>query len=293
MTATVIDRPPVEERSSALRASERRLHQETWAASRAHVQRDEKLLMATHFAEHDFLLQPATNPATADRENTASILVNQGTGPNIVVDASLTWIKENAGQGPFHITWYSPGALVPATLFDFRQENPDLSVSTHVHLLPGTVDLQLQAQIGIEAQEYVRKLTRQFSYMLLSGHSFDLITGDVKFHFDREIQIQRACALLKATEKYLFFDSKKFSGEGEVGYSLRDLLATSHSVVVYTVTSDRNDEITAAFDGLAAALFTKDPALAESGRPKSLRLTIVGREGSSSRSFVHDGWLKK
>jgi len=292
MDATVIDRPHAEERTAPPKVSDRWLHQETWAASRAHVQRDEKLLMATHFAEHDFLLQYAANPATSDRENTASILVNQGTCPNTVVGASLQWIKVNAGQGPFHITWYSPGALVPATLFEFRQENPDLSVSTHIHLLPGTVDLQLQAQIGIEAQEYVRKLTRQFSYMLLSGHSFDLDTGDVKFHFDREVPIQRTCALLKATEKYLFFDSKKFTGEGEVGYSLGDLLGTSHSVVVYTVASDRNDEICAAFAARAEALLSKEPSQAGSGRAKSLRLTIVGREGSSSRTFVYEGFLK-
>src|SRR5712692_5424729 len=212
--------------------------------------------MARHFADHDFLLHGGANPATEARENTASILVNHGTGPNMVVDESLKWIEEHAQEGPFHITWYTPGALVPATLYDFRQRNPDLSAATHVHLLPGTVDIQLQAQIGTEAQEYARRLTRQFSYMILSGHSFDLGTGDVKFHFDREIPIQRTCALLNATEKFLFFDSKKFTGEGEVGYSLRDLLSTCHGLIIYTVSSPRSEEIKAAFDGLAVDLLT-------------------------------------
>lgn len=288
---TVMEPTRPAERDTPTRASDRWLHQETWAASRANVQREEKLLMAQHFAEHDFLLQPGTNPA-AHRENTASFLVNQGTGPNMVVEAGLKWIEEHASQGPFHLTWYSPGALVPATLYEFRQKNPDLSASTHVHLLPGTVDIQMQAQIGIEAQEYARKLTRQFSYMILSGHSFDLDTGHVKFHFDREIPIQRTCALLRATEKFLFFDSLKFSGEGEVGYSLRELFDTCRSVAIYTVASSRTDDVTTAFDVLAATLLTKDATEADSPKQKSLRLTVVGRDGAPSRNIVHDGLLR-
>ena len=126
--------------------------------------------------------------------------------------------------------------------------------------------------------EYARRLTRQFSSMILSGHSLDLETGAVKFHFDREIPIQRTLALLKATEKFLFFDSKKFTGEGEVGYSLRALLSTCHSVIIYTVSSPRRDEMKAAFDGLAADLLTDTSEESDSPQQKSLRLTIVYEE---------------
>ena len=290
--ATVLERRRVE-RTTSPRTSDRWLHQENWAASRARIQRDEKELMAQYFADHDFLLEEGANPATGPRENTASILVNQGTGPNLVVDKCLRWVEEHPEEGPFHITWYSPGALVPATLFDFRQKNPDLTAATHVHLLPGTVDLQLQAQIGTEAQDYARQLTRQFSYMILSGHSFDLETGDIKFNFDREIPIQRTCARLRATEKFLFFDSKKFTGEGEVGYGLRELLSTCRDVIIYTVSSPRVDEIREAVAGFAATLLSEKAADSDSKQEKSLRLTIVGRDGASSESIRHDGFLRR
>ena len=122
--ATVIDHPLPTGREIT-GASDRSVHQETWAASRFNVQRPDKLLMAQHFAEHDFLLQPGTNPSRS-RENTASLLVNGGTGPNMVLEACLKWIEEHATEGPFHLTWYSPGALVPATLYDFPSEESGL-----------------------------------------------------------------------------------------------------------------------------------------------------------------------
>ncbi len=268
------------------------MQQETWAASRANVQFEEKRLMAEHFAEHDFLLPDGANPATTDRENAASGLVSHGTGPNIVVGASLTWIEKHPTGRPLHITWYGPGALVPATLYDFRQRNPNLSVSTHVHLLPGTVDLQLQAQIGAEALDYVEGFKRHFSFMILSGHSFDLELGNVKFHFDREVPIQRACALLKATEKFLFFDSLKFTGEGEVGYSLRELLETSRNVVIYTVASSHSARIEEAFSAHAQQLFVERPPDGGSPQLKSLRLTVVGREDVPTRNLVSKGYLR-
>lgn len=267
-------------------------HQETWAASRARLQKEEKRLMAHYFADHDFLLPEGANPATSPRETAASILVNQGTGPNDVVHESLAWIAAHAQEGPFHITWYSPGALVPATLHEFRQRNPDLSAATHVHLFPGTVDIQLQAQIGTEAQGYAASITRRFSYMILSGHSFDLCTGMVRFHFDREIPIQKTCALLKATQKFLFLDSQKFAGEGELGYSLRDLLATSNAVIIYTVSSPRSGEIKAAFDALSADLLSPTPGAGSLSEPKSLRLTIVGQGNVPSDSIPRFGFLR-
>lgn len=266
--------------------------QETWAASRAQVKILEKQLMAHHFANHDFLLPDGASPAKDEHETAASIFINQGTGPNVVAQESLKWIEEHAGQGPFHITWYSTGTLVSATLHEFRQRKPHLSAATHIHLFPGTVDLQLQAQIGKEAQEYARNIKRRFSYMILSGHSFDVRTGGIGFHFDREIPIQRTCALLEATQKFLFFDSSKFTGEGEVGYSIRDLLATSNAVILYTASSDRSKEIKKSFEALAADLLSPEPQDGQSGELKSLRLTIVGQEGVPTDLIRWPGYLR-
>lgn len=274
------------------RTSDRWLHQETWAASRAGIQTAEKRLMARHFAEHDFLLEEGGNPSSDRRETAASIAVNPGTAPNTVVDESLKWIAEHAQEGPFHITWYSPGTLVAATLHEFRMRNPDLSAATHVHLFPGTVDFQVQAQVGIEALEYARRIRRRFSYMFLSGYSFDLRTGEVKFNFDREIPIQRACALLKATEKFLFLDPKKFTGEGEVGYGLGELLGTSDSVVIYTVSSRQSREVKVAFERLSNQFLTQTSSGTDFDEPKSLRLTIVGRGGTESESISRRGFWK-
>jgi hypothetical protein len=114
----------------------------------------------------------------------------------------------------------------------------------------------------------------------------------VRFHFDREIKIQQTCALLKASQKFLFFDSTKFTGEGEVGYSLRELLSTTNTVIIYTVSSPRSDEIRAAFDALAAELLTKSPTAADGNEPKTLRLTIVGRGDTPSSSVPHQGFLR-
>ena len=264
--------------------------QETWAASRAQVKIDEKELMARYFANHDWLLPEAASPIENQRETAASLFINQGTGPNVVARESLKWIDKHKGKGPFHLTWYSTGTLLAATLHEFRKQKPHLSAATSVHLFPGTVDLQLQAQIGIEAQEYARNLSRHFSYMILSGHSFDLRTGGIGFHFDREIPIQRTCALLEATQKFLFFDSSKFTGEGEVGYTLRDLLSTSNAVVLYTVSSARTEEIKQAFESLSNELLTKDAQHAEGPETKSLRLTIVGRDGAATESIPWPGY---
>src|SRR5436190_23395041 len=108
------------------RPSDSRLHQETWAASRAEIQKEEKELMASYFADHDFLLPEGADPAVYARETAASFLTNPGTMPNEVVEKSLGWIGNHAADGPFHITWYSFGTTVPATLHDFRRNQPHL-----------------------------------------------------------------------------------------------------------------------------------------------------------------------
>jgi hypothetical protein len=269
---------------------------ETWAASRALEQEEQKELMARHFADHDFLVRYGQDPATTPRESVASILVNQGTSPNVVVREALKWIEKHAAKPPlnrvFHITWYSPGALVPATLHEFRQSHPHLSAATHVHLFPGEVDLQLQAMISKEAQDYARKIQRRFSYMVLSGYSFDLDTGEVRFQFDREIPIQKTCALLNARHKFLFFDSRKFTGEGEIGYSLAELLVTStDSVTIYTVASSDDDKIKAGFEELCGALLDATPSDRQT-QPKSLRLIIIGADIDKTTSTPRQGYLR-
>jgi hypothetical protein len=281
----------IHERSTALGASTPGGDQETWAASRARTQKEEKELMGHYFAHHDFLVEEGSDPAAGHRETAASFLVIHGTSPNVVVRESLNWVAEHANKGPFHITWYGPSALVPATVYDFRQHNQHLSAATHVHLFPGTVDLQLQAQVGIEAQRYAEKIGRRFTYTILGAHSFDLETGLVRFHFDREIPIQRTCALLSATQKFLFLDHQKFSGEGEVGYSLGELLATSNAVTMYTVRAENSVEVRTAFDRLASALLTSEPDDCGSRRRKTLTLTLVGRRDGATESIRHHGYL--
>lgn len=291
MGMTVIERPAVVTAAETSPGPVSRA-EETWAASRARSERSDKEAMAGHFADHDFLLEDGADPS-GPRETAASILVNQGTSPNDVVHGALGWISEHVNDGPFHLTWFSPGFLVPATLFEFRQRNPHLSAATHVHLFPGTVDIQLQAQIGAEALRYAASLRRRFSYMILSGHSFDLETGEVGFHFDKEIEIQRTCALLKAKQKFLFFDSHKFSGEGEPGYNLQELLATSDAVTMYTVSGPDSARIRSAFDRLSEQLLTADVNAAESRKPKTLRLTIVGRDTTATEALRCKGFLRK
>jgi hypothetical protein len=127
--------------------------------------------------------------------------------------------------------------------------------------------------------------------MILSAHSFDLHTGEVLFNFEREIPIQKTCALLRATQKYLFLDSQKFTGEGEIAYSLRDLLTTSNAVILYTVSSALIEEIKAAFHRLAATLLSGKPPDGEVSEYKTLRLTVVGFGGAPSQQFSHDGYL--
>ncbi|MGE0706263.1 MAG: hypothetical protein AB7P22_20260, partial [Vicinamibacterales bacterium] len=113
-----------------------------------------------------------------------------------------------------------------------------------------------------------------------------------------ELPIQRSLALQRATEKFLFFDSTKFRGEGVVGYSVRDLLKTCKAVVIYTVwskgtaASPGTTEIKAAFEQLSAHLLASAPEGPEPAETHSLRLTIVGRENVASESLCYSGYLR-
>ena len=75
-----------------------------WGARRAKSNREGKLAMAEYCIEHDFLVRESKAPlATASptvRDTVASILVNQGTTPNVVVQQALTWLKTHWKLGP-------------------------------------------------------------------------------------------------------------------------------------------------------------------------------------------------
>ncbi|HET6980319.1 MAG TPA: hypothetical protein VFI24_28550 [Pyrinomonadaceae bacterium] len=278
--------------STATAQVDRRL-QQTWAASRAELQKVQKELMAKHFADHDFLLPHDEDPATGPRQTAASILVNQGTTPNVVVRYCLEWVATHSTDRPFHITWYSPGSLVPASLHEFRSKNTHLTAATQVHLFPGNVDLQLQASSSREAVLYARGLKRHFSCTLLSGYSLDLSAGLVRFNFDSEIEIQTACALMPATQKFLFLDSEKFIAQGEVGYSLRQLLDTSKAVTIYTVSSQKDAEIISAFNSLGDELHLDKSGDQSNTDWKRLRLVIIGRNGTPPSVLPFEGILRR
>src|SRR6266481_8841812 len=95
-------------------------HEQGWAGRRAQLHHSEKIWMAKYCVEHEFLVIDGNNPS-GPRDTVASILVNQGTTPNVAVQEALEWIKRNWKQGgPFDITWYTTCGLVNATLRVFR-----------------------------------------------------------------------------------------------------------------------------------------------------------------------------
>lgn len=109
--------------------------------------------MAIHFVTHEFLVGEGMSPDTDPREPVASIIVNQGTTLNVVVREVPNWVADNPRLGPFNLTWYTPGALIPATLREAREntENLDLRPSTNLFLFPGLVDRQ-QKQYWVQRQ---------------------------------------------------------------------------------------------------------------------------------------------
>lgn len=266
----------------------RERYSEAWWSARADQQVEEKELMAQYFVDHHFLV-PIGQSGEDNRETVASILVNSGTTPNSIVESALKWIIEHKRKGqPYFLTWFTAGHVVPTTLSHFRElDNPDrgLASAFKLFLFPGDVDDETQSVLGDHAVEFVTKFKRDFHYALLSAYSFDLATGDVKFHFPKEIALQRACASRWADHKFLFLQASKFQPEGETAYRLHDMLRTAHSVTVYTVHSARDEKIIAGFDKLAKKMKL------EIGSPpddaldfKLLRLQIVGRNSAPSSS---------
>jgi hypothetical protein len=255
-----------------------------WSDSRAEFKTDEKCLIGGSFAEHEFLM-PVDAGWSDDQRRipTASIIVNPGTQPNQVVDSALAWIEKNTKLGPFFIIWYTSGNLVPETLRRYRVKKGNLHIFSAVQLFlfPGEVDYATQAVCGPDAEDFVRKLTRKFTYAFLSAYAFVMETGDVYFNSTREIELQHAVATRFAATKFLFVDSSKMKaeGDGERGYSVRELLDSSHTVTIYTVSVDpvHAQSVIDAFHKLAARVFNRAPDA--SGRTKRLCLRIVGPTG--------------
>lgn len=268
----------------------------SWSAHRALHGPDKKLTIAQYFACHDFLVVEGNNPETDLRESVASILVNQGTTPNVVVKEALDWIKTNFDRGPFFLTWYTPGHLVPATLRSFRLSEPSFSSSTKLFLFPGLVDPETEAVSGPDAEEFAERLERRFSYSILSANSFDICTGNAYFHMTGELRLQRACATRYASRKFLFLDSTKFKTEGEVGYGIRDLLATTTSVKIYTNTSSKDPWLRDRFCQLCEELLdsnNSEPKLdLRPTEAKTLVLQIVGDLDIPTVSILRRGLLR-
>lgn len=281
---------------------ENRVEETWWSASRAQIKADDKTLMAREFVNHEFLVPEGQDPED-NRETAASILVNQGTSQNRVVEEAMEWIKSkstpelsNPPKGPFFLTWYTPGHLVPNTLRRYREKYKHVKTATSLFLFPGEVDLETESVSGPDAESFAQNLQRKFTYAFLSANAFDVSTGSVYFHWPRELCLQRACATRFADHKYLFLDSSKFRSQGEEGYRIRDLLETAHKVTIYTVATPnprRDKWIMDTFKKLCMD-HLKDPAKGEEddlAAMKTLRLVIVGRGEAATVSDERSGVL--
>jgi hypothetical protein len=267
-------------------------HFEDWSASRALTSIDEKILMARFFARHHFLVREGQSPE-APRETVASIILNHGTTPNSVLKETVQWIKDNKGSGPFFLTWYTPGHLIPTTLKEIRDQDRGLRTALKLFLFPGEVDEEIQSVLGRDAEIFAERLDRHFTYAFLSAYSFDLSAGEVYFYFARELRLQRACAMRFADHKFLFLDSSKFKSSGEKAYGVVDMLRTSYSVTLYTVASERDEWIIKRFESLSASILKEVPASSSADQSdlKTLRLQVVGRDGSSTKCIEKVGSL--
>ena len=263
-----------------------------WGSRRAKLHPEEKFSMAKYCIEHDFLVRRGTTPADS-RDTVASILVNQGTTPNVVVQEALSWMKAHWAAGPFDVTWYTTGGLVNATLHDFRTENPDLGIAAQIFLFPGRVNTDLQAVAGPEAEDFVEHLDIDFTYAFLSAYSFDLDAGRTHFLYSEELRLQQACAHLYADHKFLFLDASKFKREGKRGYGVGALLEQAKTVTIYTTSSSEDQSIEDSFQGLCNRLLPQSPdeAGGDLSRARELRLRIVSPNAESAKDLDHVGFL--
>jgi hypothetical protein len=261
---------------------------ESWGGRRAKLFPEEKGWMAAYCVEHDFLVRQGCDPS-APRDTVASILVNQGSTPDVVVKRALEWIRIHWPSGPFDVTWYTPGGLVNATLHGFRKKNPAYSLGAQTFLFPGRVNTDLQAVSGPEAEVFVEKLDIDFTYAFLSAYAFDLEAGRTRFQYSEEVRLQRLCARLYADHKFLFLDSSKFKREGKHGYGLEELLDKARTVTIYTTSSAQNRSITDRFVSLCERLLLKGPD--DPSRLRTMRLRIVFQGAARAEPVEHTGYL--
>jgi hypothetical protein len=272
----------------------------TWSELQARERPDEKRLMGRYCAAHDFLVRPGRNPETDPREKLASILVNNGTTPEMALKECLEWILHNHDtRGPFDLTWYTTGTLVPSTLKTYRDEHPQMALATHLFLFPGRVDQQIEAVSGPDPVDFAERMTRCFRYAFLSAHSFDMATGTAYFHLPEEVRLQKALATRHAAHKFFFLDSGKFRREGEIGYQIADALEDGETATIYTVSAgpERDAQLKQQFQKLCDATFTSpetESANVDTSLRRSLRLVVVGREGTpTDRSSAKVGLLRR
>lgn len=253
-----------------------------WSACQAAMDVKQKEVMARCFAEHDLLVAAGEHHEGDSRERAAYFVVGPGTTPNTVLHFALEWVSRHWRLNPVTLTWISLGALTPATIFQFKKNNPHCLNASRLILCPGRVDPMSETLEGKHPVGFLEKLSEEVHVdaCILSAHSFDMTTGDAYFYFDNEVDVQRAGALVYARDKYLFLSPNKFrSIRGWRGYHVRDLLKTSQSVTIYTTTSNSDQQITRGFEELCGQIgFARLPAEAEekkSNGVKRLRLCIV------------------
>ncbi len=268
------------------RKSEKPKIESSWSEIRATSKADEKSLLAKNFVNHDFLVPRDGNP-DKDRDRVASILVNQGTTPNAVVNEIMSWLVENwAKFGPFNLTWFSAGGLVPGTLRDYRSRHHNIRSATNVFHFPGMLSAEREVVDGPETVKYIEELQKKLalSYMFLGVNAIDIDTGEVFFHFEEELRVQKACAGLRASEKFVFLDSSKFKPEGYVAYNVNWLLKTTERLTFYVASSSKDKDIHRKYESLVDETFRGESA--EWFKDKSMRLQFFGPNAGDTVSYV-------
>jgi hypothetical protein len=263
---------------------------EGWSARRANIDAEYKEAMAAHYVAHDFLVDGWQTPNHGHTVTSASIIVNPGTTPNLIVQKALASVErelvDHPTQGAPHIIWYTPGALIPSTLREARVNNSLVNKglmrsASRLYLFPGLVDPDREMVLGQEAVDFIeQQQNTSFTYALLSAYAFDIHTGTVFFFFPEEVQLQKAVALRGATHKFLFLEPAKFRRDGNPGYEIWQLLESAHaSVTIYTVASEHSTAIESQFMELANGIL--DVKAKDDPNAKTLRLVRVGDDKSN------------
>lgn len=265
----------IEDYELRLRSEQAERHSVRWSIRNHNVSGTEKQLMARHFAQKEFL---------KGDNGVASILVASGTTTQRVVEESIKVVDAGANAW---LTWYTPSTLVSDHLREFRRKYQHLQKAAQLFVFPGLIDVELESVVGPEAEEFAEGYKRAFRYAILSCHRFDMRTGSIRFLHPSELRLQKACALRTATKKYLFLDPGKFADEEQPTYDVRNLLETSTSVTIYTVSSHLDDELKSGFLRLRRSIL-------ESGRgtdleSRALRLCIVDRDNFEKATILPEG----